>query len=209
MIEIIDVGIGNVKTLENMLQNIGLECVLVREPSKKYHGNIIILPGVGSFDNAILKLKSNGWVDYLQNNSIEEKIKVIGICLGMQLLGDSSEEGESTGLSLIKGHTRTIFLPPSERKELRIPHVGWNYVDIRPNTNNEAFHVERQKYYFNHSFAFYPENEKSIIGETSYGTTFPSIVKHENVYGLQFHPERSLMAGKNILLKLIGSLSES
>jgi glutamine amidotransferase len=209
MIEIIDVGIGNVKTLENMLQNIGLECVLVREPSKKYHGNIIILPGVGSFDNAILKLKSNGWVDYLQNSSIEEQIKVIGICLGMQLLGDSSEEGESTGLSLIKGNTRTIFLPPSERKELRIPHVGWNYVDIRPKTSNEAFHVERQKYYFNHSFAFHPENEKSIIGETSYGITFPSIVKHENVYGLQFHPERSLMAGKNILLELIGSLSES
>jgi glutamine amidotransferase len=192
MIQVVNYGMGNIGSIQNMLKKIGQECVLVDKPEDIVEGQSIILPGVGAFDNAMERLNESGFTDKLKLIS-EVNTPILGICLGMQLLGNGSEEGDLEGLKLIPGISRKFKLDTS----LKIPHMGWNKVDA----SDEGLyaHLDINKFYFVHSFHFVPEEELSILGSTNYGGEFICSIKNENVLGVQFHPEKSHKYGMQLL----------
>ena len=192
MIGIIDYGMGNVGSIYNMLNRIGSNSIICDNANKLENCKKIILPGVGSFDNAISKLNSKGFVEI-----IEKKTKAgdyfLGVCLGMQLLGTTSEEGQGKGLNIIPGKIKKI--PKSET--LKGPHMGWNNVDFK---NDEiGISLNTNRFYFVHRYYFSPEDNKHIAGTTYYGISFASCIKKDNIIGVQFHPEKSHKYGMALL----------
>lgn len=181
---------GNIKSLKNAINHIGYECDLVSSPSRIMDYNVLFLPGVGAFDNAMNCLESNGLIDPI-NEFVSNGKKLIGICLGMQLLFDRSLEfGDFKGLGLIKGEV----LPLIEKTHLKVPHVGWNNIN---STRNDQ-HLEGD-YYFVHSYYCNPKNAKDILFTIFYGNEFCCAVKKDNIIGFQFHPEKSQKKGLELL----------
>lgn len=197
MIGIINCDNGNVHAIKNMLFKIGYEADLISEVNKLNKYKVLFLPGVGSFDQLIKGLKERQIFQYLK--SLPQDKILIGICVGMQILLDKSEEGESTGLGLINGSVRKILL----RDNLRLPHIGWNKVKFQ----NNYFDSIESKFYFCHSY-YADVDKKNILGIAKYGNEFPSAIINENknIIGFQFHPEKSHKYGldlfKNLLLNL-------
>ena len=192
MISVVDYGMGNIGSIKNMLKKIGFDSQLIDKPEELDPKNSIILPGVGAFDNAMRRLNGSGFSRRLQELAAGGT-PLLGICLGMQLLGDSSEEGSLDGLKLIPGKSRKFMLEP----DLKIPHMGWNKVI---NTNSGLFQdLEESKFYFVHSYHFVPDKRDYISGETNYGIKFVSSINNANVYGAQFHPEKSHKYGMQLL----------
>ncbi|GJM33474.1 MAG: imidazole glycerol phosphate synthase subunit HisH [Saprospiraceae bacterium] len=192
MISIVDYGMGNLGSISNMLKKIGVASRFVSNIEEISAAEKIILPGVGSFDNAMEKLNTLGF-----SNVIKEKASsgtpVLGICLGMQLLGTRSEEGIQEGLDLIPGVIRKF---PS-LNGLRIPHMGWNKVDVSDLGMFKG--LEENKFYFVHSYFYDPKDSAHIGGKTEYGINFTSSVHKSNIYGVQFHPEKSHKYGMQLL----------
>ncbi|MBR6808356.1 MAG: imidazole glycerol phosphate synthase subunit HisH [Clostridia bacterium] len=197
MIAIIDYGVGNLFSLKSSLAAIGAEAVVTGDASAIRSADKIILPGVGAFGDAAAKLRETG-LDRVVISEAEKGKPLMGICLGMQLLLEKSfEYGEHDGLGLIKGEIRPIadVIP----KELKIPHIGWNALSFKGEKSkvfkyiNEGDHV-----YFVHSF-YGAECEDSVIATTEYGASLTAAVARDNVYGCQFHPEKSGDVGLRIL----------
>jgi len=198
MIAIIDYNVGNVGSIENILKRIGSEVVITSELSVLRKANKLILPGVGSFDNGMKNLHDLGIVDVLKEKVIDSGTPLLGICLGMQLLTEDSEEGSLPGLGFFKAHTRKF---PSRccGQKLNIPHMGWNYVCATEGAklfNNSA---EDMRFYFVHSYYVECENKSDIIGTTEYGDRFTSAIGRDKIFGVQFHPEKSHKYGMNLL----------
>lgn len=198
MIAIIDYGVGNLKSIENAVRFEGNSlCVdTVNDPDKLKNYSKIILPGVGAFGDAITKVRETNFDDALYEE-IKKGKYILGICLGMQLLASVSYEyGTHNGLNLIEGEVvsfRTL------KEDMRVPHIGWNNVAcVRPDGLMEGIENESD-FYFVHSYFFKAGNEQDVLGETDYGIRFASIVSRDNIYGVQFHPEKSQAAG----LKLV------
>lgn len=197
---IIDYGIGNIGSLQNALKFLGYETEISSNLSKIKSAKRLIFPGVGAFDQAILKIcKLDGLRDLIYEKTLIEKVPFLGVCLGMQLIMESSEEGEEKGLGLIKGKVKKF----DSKNELKVPHMGWNTVNIvRENSIIEKNSFN--KFYFVHSYYVQLENEnKNAIGKTNYGRYFDSIVFNENIYGVQFHPEKSHKYGLKLLKKFM------
>lgn len=200
MITIVDYGMGNLGSIKNMIKRIGYESVISNLPKVIEQAEIIILPGVGRFDCAMGNLNKLGII-----GSIKEKANsgtpLLGICLGMQLLSSYSEEGNVQGLDLIPGIVRKFNLP----EKFKIPHMGWNYVDYKKGdhlfANFESFGEAR--FYFVHSYHFSCENASHVIGSTTYGKPFASVIRSGNIQGVQFHPEKSHKFGMQLLKNLI------
>ncbi len=197
MVAIIDYGVGNLFSLKSSLTSLGAEVVVTADAETLKKADQIILPGVGAFEDAAKKLRETG-LDVVIKALADAKKPLMGICLGMQLLFDRSfEYGEHKGLGLIKGDVVPIKDDVSE--DLKIPHIGWNALEfvgdpspIFSNINNGDC------VYFVHSF--YAKNcDGSVIATTEYGTTITAAVANKNVYGCQFHPEKSGGVGLNIL----------
>jgi glutamine amidotransferase len=197
MIVIVDYGMGNLGSVLNMLKRVGANVKSSSDPEEIRKADKLLLPGVGAFDNAIIKIKEKGLKEVLQYKALQEKIPVLGICLGMQLLTESSEEGKLPGLGWIKG--KTLSFRNRIDKNLKIPHMGWNLVY----KNKESFLTqdlsEDARFYFVHSFFVRCEEEKNSILKTSYGLEFDSAIQHENIFGAQFHPEKSHKFGMKLL----------
>ena len=192
MISVVNYGMGNIGSIKNMLKKIGVDSQLIDKPEELDANNSIILPGVGAFDNAMRRLNELGFSSRLQELAAGGT-PLLGICLGMQLLGDASEEGSLDGLKLIPGKSRKFVL----EADLKIPHMGWNKVI---NSNSGLFQdLHESKFYFVHSYYFVPEKEDYILGETNYGIKFVSSINNSNVYGAQFHPEKSHKYGMQLL----------
>lgn len=192
MISVVDYGMGNIGSIKNMLKKIGVDSKLIDKPEQLDPSKSIILPGVGAFDNAMRRLNDLGFSARLQELAAGGT-PLLGICLGMQLLGNGSEEGNLDGLKLIPGKTQKFVL----EADFKIPHMGWNKV---MNSNTGLFHeLEDSKFYFVHSYHFVPEKEAYILGETNYGVKFVSSIKKDKVYGAQFHPEKSHKYGMQLL----------
>ena len=192
MISVVNYGMGNIGSIKNMLKKIGVNTQLIDKPEELDPNNSIILPGVGAFDNAMRRLNESGFSARLQELAAGGT-PLLGICLGMQLLGDTSEEGSLDGLKLIPGKSRKFVL----EADLKIPHMGWNKVI---NSNSGLFQdLKESKFYFVHSYHFVPEKEDYIRGETNYGIKFVSSINNANVYGAQFHPEKSHKYGMQLL----------
>jgi len=190
-IKIVDYGMGNIRSVKNALELLKNKVEIINDPSEIKNADGIILPGVGAFGNAIKNLQELRLIEPIKEAVIEKKVPLLGICLGMQLLADKSEErGIYDGLSLIPGNICKIPM----KEGYRLPHIGWNEVNIKlkeplfENINN------KKSFYFVHSYRFQCDNE-FVVATTNYGQNINAVVQKENVFGVQFHPERSQKKG--------------
>ena len=192
-IGIVDYGAGNIKSVSNMLSYLSIDSEFISDYKNLKKFEKIILPGVGKFDSAIQNLTKNGFNEELQRFSQDKNKMILGICLGSQLFLDSSEEGIKKGLGIISG-TSKLF---KKDKDFPVPHMGWN--TIKKNNEHPLFNdiTEMDRFYFAHSY-YLSVNKKNILASTNYNKFFPSAVFSENVFGLQFHPEKSLKSGMKI-----------
>ena len=194
MISIIDYGLGNVKAFSNIFKMLNVKHEITANFDAIEKSSKLILPGVGSFDWAMHKLTSSGLKELLDKVVIEKKIPILGICVGMQLMANESDEGELKGLGWIEGKVKKLS---SNNKIEILPHMGWNYVEIEK--NNLFKGIKDPNFYFLHSYFFEPESPNVVLGKTSYNEKFASIVNKENIFGIQFHPEKSHDNGISIL----------
>lgn len=197
MVAIVDYGVGNLFSLRSSFESIGVSTVVTSDPAVLHAAERIVLPGVGAFGDAAKKLRDSGLADVVVAEAKAGK-PLLGICLGMQLLFDKSlEYGEHEGLGLIKGEIRPIaeVIP----KELKIPHIGWNALHFNGKKSPLFRYLgEGDFVYFVHSF-YGAKCEESVIATAEYGAELTAAVQSGNVYGCQFHPEKSGEVGMNIL----------
>lgn len=193
-IGIVDIGIGNLGSLQNALHSQGWDSVMVSDPGGFEDLTHLILPGVGAFSAAVKRLKDRGLFDRIKEFAAQGR-PIMGICLGMQLLAEQGTEGgENPGLGLIPGR-----VVPIRSQGLRLPHVGWNNAHqaqrhpLLEGIRNEV------DFYFVHSYSFVAENSENVLAQTEYGELFPSIVGKGNVVGAQFHPEKSQANGLRLM----------
>lgn len=195
MITIVNYGMGNLGSISNMFRRIGVAAEVSAIPDRIANADKLVLPGVGAFDSAMDRVATSGLRAVLDKRVMEDRIPILGICLGMQLLTRSSEEGRLPGLGWIAAATRRF--PAAQG--LPVPHMGWNVV--RPSGTcplTSGLGVE-PRFYFVHSYFVQVINEKDSILKTSYGVTFDAAICHENIYGAQFHPEKSHSYGMQFL----------
>jgi imidazole glycerol-phosphate synthase subunit HisH len=196
---IIDYGICNIGSLENMIKKVGYKPIIVTNPSMIKNPKKIILPGIGNFNKGVENLKKKGFWEYLKNfDNTNDSCHLLGICLGMHLLMNKSEESPGVeGLSLIDAEVVRF----SDETDLTIPQMNWNHISLKDKSNNlfEDFDIDNHRFYFVHSFFVNPKNKNHIIATTKYGVQFCSIVNDKNIFGMQFHPEKSLSSGKKII----------
>lgn len=203
MIGIVDYGVGNIKAFANIYKNFDMSYKIVRNANQLEGITKLILPGVGSFDHAMASLEKSGMREKLDILVLEKKIPIIGICVGMQMLAKSSDEGELSGLGWIDAVVKKF--DKSKIKNAPLPHMGWNSLNIKKDKeileNLEVY----PKFYFLHSFFFECKNKDDVIATATYGEEFECIVNHENIFGIQCHPEKSHHNGTQ-LLKNFGKL---
>jgi glutamine amidotransferase len=198
MIVVIDYGLGNLGSVRNMLKKIGAAGTISSDVSDIERAEKLILPGVGNFDQGMRNLEALGLLPVLENKVIEKKAPILGICLGMQLFGRKSEEGNSRGLGWIDAEVVRFKFDDKER-HLKIPHMGWNLVDIRQRDPLFEEMYPEPRFYFVHSYHVVCRNEEEVLTQTFHGCEFVSSVKRENIYGVQFHPEKSHKFGMKLL----------
>ncbi|OUU51909.1 MAG: imidazole glycerol phosphate synthase subunit HisH [Pelagibacteraceae bacterium TMED65] len=198
MISIIDYGLGNTNAFANIYKKLNIKADIASTPKQLKEAKKIVLPGVGSFDWAMTLLNKSGMREPLEELVIEKKIPVLGVCVGMQIMAENSEEGIMEGLGWFKGTVRKFdFI--KEKFALQVPHMGWN--KVKPRKNHSLFKgisVE-DFFYFLHSFYVLTEDKSISIAITNYGVDFSSVTQRENIYGVQFHPEKSHFSGINLL----------
>jgi glutamine amidotransferase len=197
MIVIIDYGIGNLASVLNMFKKIGVRDVKVSgNPEEIAAATKLLLPGVGAFDAGMNHLEQSGLVPVLNKKVLDEKTPVLGICLGMQLLTKRSEEGVMPGLGWIDAETVKFNLDPALK--LKVPHMGWNYINV--NRENKLIDMQsKNRFYFVHSYYVKCFDESQSLATSHFGTDFTCMVNKDNIYGAQFHPEKSLKFGMKVL----------
>lgn len=198
MIIIIDYGVGNVFAFQNVFKRLNIPSKIAKSVDDLTDVSKLILPGVGHFDYAMSQLNKSGMRNRLDELVLSEKIPVIGICVGMQMMSKKSDEGDLEGLCWIDACVKK-FDESTISYHTKLPHMGWN--DVIPINNHPLFEgLEHDSiFYFLHSFYFKCSNQKNIISTTDYGGDFASSVQHDNIYGIQFHPEKSHSYGERLL----------
>ena len=198
MITIIDYGVGNVFAFQNVFKRLSIPSKIAKCENDLMGSSKLILPGVGHFDYAMSQLNNSGMRDRLDELVLKEKIPVIGICVGMQMMAKKSDEGTLDGLRWIDAYVKK-FDEATINHHTKLPHMGWN--DVKPNENHPLFKGLEQEaiFYFLHSFYFKCSNQENSISKTDYGINFSSSVQHDNIYGIQFHPEKSHSYGESLL----------
>lgn len=203
MIVIVDYGMGNLGSIQNMLKQIGAKAVVSADPGQIEAADKLIIAGVGAFDAGMSRLNSLGVIPLLEDKVFRRKTPLLGICLGMQLLGRGSEEGSLPGLGWVDAET-VRFSWNGEDKKLRIPHMGWNEIDVRQRHPLLADLGEEPRFYFVHSFYVRCADETDVLARTDYGVSFDTVIGRGNLLGTQFHPEKSHRYGKRILENFAG-----
>jgi glutamine amidotransferase len=194
MIAIIDYGMGNLKSVKRKMDRIGVESIITSDPEEIKKSYKIILPGVGHFAKAVSEIKSRGLWDLLSDQVIVEKKLVLGICLGMQLMAKHSEEGDTDGFGWIDADV--VRFKVSDTKKFKVPHTGWNTINPIKDSLLLGSINSDSEFYFVHSYHLKCNNSDDIIAETIYDYYFTSAFQKENLYGVQFHPEKSHDAGE-------------
>ncbi len=196
---IIDFKSGNIASVSNLLDKLKIDYEISNDNKVLEKSTHFILPGVGSFEKAITKLKNNVDINFLENEVFNKKKPILGICVGMQIMADIGNEfGRNKGLGWIKGSVDKI-----DNKLLPLPHIGWNEIKIEK-THKIFMGIDTsQDFYFVNSYYFNLNDKNCMIGSTFYGIKFPSVINKENVFGFQFHPEKSLNFGKKIILNFL------
>jgi glutamine amidotransferase len=193
---IVDYKLGNPKSIENMLAYLGIESRISANHADIASAERLILPGVGHFQHGMEQLEQLGFVDVFKKEVLENMKPILGICLGMQLLTKHSEEGNLAGLGFIDAQTKKFELQDAT---LKVPHMGWNAVEFKKDSPMNAGVSINPRYYFVHSYFVDCTNQDDILCTTQYGQEFVSGFQHENIFGLQFHPEKSHKFGMELL----------
>lgn len=197
MIAIINYGMGNLGSVLNMLKRLGdYEAIITSDLEKIESAEKLILPGVGSFKKAMENLEKGGFLPILKKKVLQNKTPIMGICLGMQLFFNKSEEGDCNGLGWIEGDV--VRFNNKDNKKLNIPHMGWNMVHIKKESNFSKDLYYENKFYFVHSYHAVCRDENDVLMATKYGYEFVSAIERDNIYGFQFHPEKSHKYGKKL-----------
>jgi glutamine amidotransferase len=197
MLAIVDYGMGNIGSLVNMFKRIGVATTVTAAPGEIARASKLLLPGVGAFDAAMTRIEQGGLLDVLQQKAMVERVPVLGVCLGMQLLTRGSEEGSRPGLGWIPGLARRFRSDP--QAPLKVPHMGWNEVSRAASSPLTADLLPDSRFYFVHSYYVRVEDERHSILKTRYGVEFDAAVQRDNVFGAQFHPEKSHKFGLRLL----------
>ena len=197
MIAIIDYGSGNIQAIKNIYKKLKIECKFVSEPTQLNDVDKIILPGVGAFDEAMTQLNESGMREVLDLMVLEQKIPVLGVCVGMQIMAASSDEGKLDGLGWFDAQVK-MFDESIIKHKPKLPHMGWN--EIQPKNEHPIFtSIDVEKgFYFLHSYYFECNEDKDILASTFYGDIFDCAVNKGNIFGFQFHPEKSHSNGINL-----------
>ena len=198
MIHIIDYGLGNIQAFLTMFKRLGVEAVRASTSEELQGARKLILPGVGAFDHAMELLNQSGMRPALESLVLNEKVPVLGICVGMQMLASSSEEGKLPGLGWVRGRVRSFRSEPRS-VDLPLPHMGWN--DVNPQSGSPLFSgLEADaRFYFLHTFFFQCDEPAHVAASATYGLNFSCAVSAGNVHGVQFHPEKSHQFGAKLL----------
>ncbi len=196
MIAIINYGSGNVSAIANIYRQLKVPYLVADDYASLAQADRYILPGVGHFECTMTTIRQSALLAELQENVLGKQKPLLGICVGMQILADASEEGDCAGLGWIAGQVRRI--PPAPGK--RLPHLGWNAVSVRDNGSRLFKGVDQDKgFYFLHNYYFEPASSASVMASTDYGTDMAcAVTNNKNIFGLQFHPEKSHSNGTTI-----------
>ena len=200
LVTIVNYGMGNLHSLKNALNHLEATCLISSEPKEIREAEILILPGVGSFGQAMRNIISGGLKEPLVEAVVNRGIPILGICLGMQLLADIGEEdGDNNGFGFIPGRVTRFAFP-----DLRLPHIGFNSVKITSKENKlfEGIGVDSD-FYFVHSYYYECQNPENKLGITEYGAPFTSAVQKGKIFGVQFHPEKSQSNGLKLLSNFV------
>jgi len=196
MITIVDYGMGNLGSVLNMFKKVGANAVVSSDIDEINKAEKILLPGVGAFDTAMQKINQGALREVLNYKALTQKVPILGICLGMQLLTNNSEEGTLPGLGWINAETKNFKDNISE--DLKVPHMGWNIANICQETELTKGYEGEIRFYFVHSYYVKVQDEKNSMMKTSYGVTYDSAIVQDNIFGAQFHPEKSHRFGMNL-----------
>jgi len=201
LVTVVDLDMGNIGAIPNMLRRLGVRAVVTADPAVIGEAERIVLPGVGSFDTAMDGLARPGIRDTLEARVRGDGIPLLGICLGMEILGESSEEGTSTGLGWVPGHVVRFRLDP-DKGDPSVPHMGWN--EVASARANPLVHADEDvRFYFAQSFHFEATEAADVIGWTTWGYRYASAIQRDNVLGVQFHPEKSHRFGLELLRRFV------
>jgi glutamine amidotransferase len=197
MIAVVTYGVSNVGSMFNMLQRIGVPATAASTPAEIEKADKIILPGVGAFDHGMSTLVERGLAEPLKKRVLQDRVPILGVCLGMQLLGRGSEEGVLGGLGLVDG--RSVRLHSNGEGPLKVPHMGWSVV--APSRESPLFNDldARARFYFVHSYHLVCADSTDVLATARYGVEFTAMVHRDNVWGAQFHPEKSHRYGMTLL----------
>lgn len=207
MIGILDFGLGNLASLANMFRKLQIPVEIVKTAEQITAADRLVLPGVGAFDHGMRLLESSGIREVLEYEVINKKKPILGICLGMQLLSKCSEEGELKGLGWIEAETKRLRFRENNQN-LRIPHMGWNYVQYSESCPLFVDQLEKMRFYFVHSYHVVCDRIEDVVAITDYGDNLVAAVQNENVFGVQFHPEKSHRFGMQVLDRFANATQE-
>jgi glutamine amidotransferase len=196
MTTIINYNLGNPKSIKNMLSYLGIDAIISDDLNTLKSADRLILPGVGHFAHGMNQINELGFTDLIKEHTLTQQKPILGICLGMQLMTKFSEEGDADGLGLIDAQTKKFQL---QDKSLKIPHMGWNEVSWQKESPILISLSEKPRYYFVHSYFVDCSNQNNVLGTTHYGQDFVSAFQHDNIIGMQFHPEKSHRFGMELL----------
>ena len=196
MITLVDYGLGNIQAFANIYKSIGIACSIARDAEELSRATRLILPGVGAFDWAMQRLDASGLRPVLDDLVLNQQVPVLGICVGMQMMANRSEEGHLPGLGWIPGRVKR-FDESLLSTKTGLPHMGWN--DIYPKDHPLFVNISDPRFYFLHSYYFLPDSAELVLAEAEYGERFASAVCMEHVIGVQFHPEKSHHWGIQLL----------
>ncbi len=198
MITIVDYGCGNLGSIQNMIKKIGGKAQISSDALQIASADKLILPGVGAFDTGIKNLHDKGLWDVLNKRVLEDKVPILGICLGMQLMTKSSEEGVLPGLSWIEAETKRFDFDNLSEKR-KIPNMGWNYIQLKKNSILFNGMYENPKFYFVHSYYVNCNQQEDVLAQAEYGNIYDCAFEKDNIFGVQFHPEKSHKYGMKLL----------
>jgi glutamine amidotransferase len=196
-VAIIDFGMGNLHSVRRKLDRIGVHPQVTSDPGELLHADKLLLPGVGHFGKAMEHLETLGLIAPLNEAVLERKIPILGICLGMQLFAGHSQEGDAEGLGWIDADVTRFAVEDTLR--FKVPHMGWNGVRVERSDPLLDGVTEDTEFYFVHAYHMVCRDTQDVLCDTDYGYAFTSVVQRENLYGVQFHPEKSHDAGEALL----------